>query len=194
MKITLNPFDFNKIMEVCSPFTTAKERECLLRCIEIVHKGDGVGFASACDGFAMVQTRFECEGDSGRMLILPHEPVKDYAPISLSYENNRATIDFGSQTVSYTVSPPEQYVDLCKIADYTQSKPKTISMAFDVGLLKKMVKVCNKRNKVYLDIYGQDDAIVFHTEYRAEGLVLPIALHGNKHKTPRFYRGEAGGV
>lgn len=194
MKITLNPLDFNKIMKVCTPCTKNDVRE-YLQYIEIVHNGDGIGYASSCDSYTMVQTRFECEGDAGRMLIWPCKPVRTGGTITLRYNNGRSTIDFfGEEVISRKVPLPEQYIDLRKITDDAQSKSKTISMAFNARLLQKMLTACGRQGVVYLDIYGPDEAIVFYSDYRAEGLVLPTVIHGEEHKMPKFYGGEADGI
>lgn len=166
-----------------------------LQYIEIVHNGDGIGYASSCDSYTMVQTRFKCEGDAGRMLIWPCKPVRTGGTITLRYNNGRSTIDFfGEEVISRKVPLPEQYIDLRKITDDAQSKSKTISMAFNARLLQKMLTACGRQGTVYLDIYGPDEAIVFHSNYRAEGLVLPIVIHGEEHKMPKFYGGEADGI
>ncbi len=79
----------------------------------------------------------------------------------------------------------ENYINHARIAKDAQKKEKRITIGVNPSLLKRVIKSHEDRfSPLFLDIYGEADAIVVHAENSA-GLLLPIKSTGTSE--PEFW-------
>lgn len=193
MKITITNDTFNDIMSVCAPCVSPDVQRPGLQHIEIQCDGKGTGCATALDGYVMAQHRFDCEGDACKFLIWPCKPVKGAQEITISHEDGRTTIDYGDEIVSRRVPGTDLFIDHYKFGAEAQSHKKSVSVAVNPSLLRKVLKSCKKGfYPLYLDIYGPDEPIVLHSPGKALCLLLPLRVNV-EHETPAFFGGEPHG-
>jgi len=176
---------FNEIMRVCSPAVSKDDVRKQLQFIEIQCNGQGEGCATALDGFVMSQIRFECEGVACKGLIPPRKKVKKDKTVEICFSDHETSISDGDEITFYKTPDVDDYVNHAKIAKDAQKKAKSITIALNPSLLKRVIKSHEDRGRpLFLDIYGEEDAIVVHSEYSA-GLLLPIRSYSKNE--PEFW-------
>lgn len=185
MTISLMGTELNKIMRVCAPAINPKEARPALRYIELQTDGEGNGCATALDGFVLAQTRFECMGDKGKMLIV-HGKVDDDAEVWLTKHGDTTTIRIDNYTRSEELPPVEDYVNHRMVTGNATAQEKVITLAVAHDVLKRMIKSAKtKEGWIALHIYGPDDGIVVQTG-DAVGMIMPIShMDGSMH--PEFW-------
>lgn len=189
MKITLTGTEFNRIMRICIPALSKEGIREALEYIEIQCNGQGEGCATACNGYALMQTRFSCQGDKGIYMIRPTKTVRNDCTIEITKEDGKISISDGTETISRPDygGPYISHANICREAQ--KGKPR-ITVAFSVQLLKLMLKSCAAgRQIVYLEMRDPGKAVVVKSSYGACGLVMPT--RGDEdYKEPEFWHME----
>lgn len=190
MKITINGIDFNRIMRVCAPAVSRDSLRPGLCHILIECNGAGEGCATALDGFVLAQTRFPANGDRGKMLLFLHGLVKEDSTVELEYieSTGRTSISDGEMTISRIVPAPGMFIPHHKTTKGAQANQKTIHITLNPPLVKQMLKcmVQGRNTALHLDIYGETQPIVVHSEHGA-GLILPMRTGDEMKKEPEFW-------
>lgn len=184
-KIFIESETFNEIMRVCSPAVSAGDSRLVLRFIKIECNGQGEGCATALDGFVLSQFRFACDGDACEGLIPPCKKARKECLVEIGFTEYETSVYDGETKTIFKVPAAGMYINHAKITSEAQGKEKRITMVVNPHILKQVIKShADKRNALYLDIYGETDAIVVHTDTSA-GLLLPIKSY--VEKAPEFW-------
>lgn len=184
-RIFIESETFNEIMRVCTPAVSKDETRKYLQFIEIQCNGQGEGCATALDGFMMSQIRFPCKGDACKGLIPPRKKVKKDTIVNIRFSEHETGISDGEETTFCKVPDVDKYINHARIAKGAQEKEKRITIGVNPSFLKRVIKSHEERGgALFLDIYGEDDAIVVHSEH-SYGLLLPVKSYGTSD--PEFW-------
>lgn len=184
-RIFIESETFNEIMRVCTPAVSKDEVRKYLQFIEIQCNGQGEGCATALDGFVMSQIRFPCEGDACKGLIPPRKKVKKDKIVEICFSEHETSISDGEETTFCKVPDVANYINHARIAKDAQKKEKRITIGVNPSFLKRVIKSHEERGgALFLDIYGEDDAIVVHSG-QSYGLILPVRSYSTSE--PEFW-------
>lgn len=161
MKISMMGFEFNRIMQVCIPALEKKGgQHRVLELIEI-RCANGVGAATACDGFGLTQCQFEYEGDDGTFMLPRHRSVANGSRITITVKGDKISISDGDETVTRKLCT-DVTLDFRKIVSVHEGKQQTASITLSAGRLRRILNAYDR----------DDDAITFEIRGLLDGVVM----------------------
>jgi hypothetical protein len=166
--------DFNRIMRTCCPALEKNGAHETLGYIEVRCK-DGVGVASACDGFFMAQCRFAYKGDDGIFLLRSHKTVRNdtWVSILVSASGKKISIADDSEIVTRNAVVGD-YVDLGKVVAIHEKKKARATITISASRLRRILESFSKNDDaVMFEIRGETDAVIMRGE-ETYALLLPI--------------------
>lgn len=197
MKITMTGRDFNRIMQVCRPALDRNGIREALNHIEIRCK-DGVGVASACDGFVMAQCQFDYKGDDGAFLLCSNRTVKNESNVSIVVSANGKKISIADDSEITTRNAcTDEYINLQEVVSRYEKKKQRAGFTINVAQLRRILDSFPKDdNAVLFEIRGEEDAVIIRGR-ETYALILPVRLHGEKEfatfARPVYLASEGGG-
>lgn len=169
MKITIDGNELQRIVKTCKPCVSTEDIRPSLKHIEL-ECVDGVGYATALDGFKMIQTSFPYTGDNGVILLPVLKDIDKYSMYEIELSDGKLSIfDGETKTVRRACSSP--FINWRKVAE------KTIEPTFKIGVnpkyLKKVLDVSG--NCVVLEFYDELGGFFVRGD-GVTGMVLPVRI------------------
>lgn len=174
-------------MRACSPALSKDNVRESLQYIEIQCNGQGVGCATALDGWIMTQTRFSMQGPRCTFLLPPAKTVRNDCTIEITIKGDKISISDEVETITRKLAEVP-YVDHHKIGTGAQEHQKRATIAVNPHILMRALKTHAHRGEpVFLEIYGPYEPIVVHSRYSC-GLALPVRV--DAREDPEFWKME----
>lgn len=169
MKITIPGDELQRIIKICKPCVCTEDFRPVLQCIEL-ECVDGIGYATACDGFKMSQTSFSYTGDNGVALLPVLKDIDKYSSYEIELADGMLSIyDGKTKVIRKACNPP--FINWRKVAE------KSTEPAFKIGVnpkyLKKVLDVCG--DCVVLEFYDELRGFIARGD-NVTGMVLPVRI------------------
>lgn len=169
MKIAIYGEELQRIIKICKPCACTEDFRPALQHIEL-ECVDGVGYATALDGFKMIQTSFTYTGDNGVILLPVLKDIDKYSSYEIELVDGTLSI-FDGQTKIIRSACSSPFINWRKVAE------KSTEPAFKVGVnpkyLKKVLDVCG--DCVVLEFYDELSGFVVRGD-NVTGMVLPVRI------------------
>lgn len=173
MKITMDGADFNRIMRVCIPALEKKNgSRRVLEHIEI-RCANGIGAATACDGFGLTHCQFEYEGDDGAFMLPRHRTVANGSRITITVRGDKISIADDEETITRPLckdEPPNWH----KITTGNEQKPKAATITMSASRLRRILNGFDRDNDVVTFEIRESLAGVVMRGPSTYGMLLPI--------------------
>lgn len=169
MKITIPGDELQRIIKTCKPCVCTEDFRLALQCIEL-ECVNGIGYATTCDGFKMIQTSFSFAGDNGVILLPVLKDIDKYSSYEIELADGMLSIyDGTTKVIRKACDSP--FINWRKVAE------KTVEPTFKIGVNPKYLK------KV-LDVSGSCVVLEFYDELSGffirgdgvTGMVLPMRI------------------
>lgn len=171
MKITIDGNELQRIVKTCKPCVSTEDIRPGLKHIEL-ECVDGVGYATALDGFKMIQTSFTYTGDNGVILLPILKDIDKYSMYEIELSDDKLSIfDGETKTVRRACNSP--FINWRKVAEKT-SEP-TFRIAVNPKYLKTVLGASN--SCVALEFYDELGGFFVRGD-NVTGMVLPIRTYG----------------
>lgn len=169
MKITICGEDLKRIVKICKPCVCTEDFRPALQCIEL-ECADGVGYATALDGFKMIQTSFTYTGDNGVILLPILKDIDKYSSYEIELADGMLSI-YDGQTKIIRPACSSQFINWRKVAE----KPN--EPAFKIGVNPKYLKkvLDASGDCVVLEFYDELGGFIVRGD-NVTGMVLPVRI------------------
>lgn len=190
MKITMMGFEFNRIMQVCIPALEKKGNRRVLEHIEI-HCANGIGAATASDGFALTHCQFEYEGDDGHFLLPRHRNVANGSKITITVKGDKISISDDEETTTRNLCkdvPPNWR----RITAGQEEKPQAATITLSASRLRRILNSFDSENDaVTFEIRGPLVGVVMRGP-STYGMLLPMRTDEQRNLARFVEPGEEG--
>ena len=179
MKITIYGEELKRIVKICKPCACTEDFRPALQHIEL-ECADGVGYATALDGFKMIQTSFTYTGDNGVILLPILKDIDKYSSYEIELTDGMLSVSDGkTKVIRKACDSP--FINWRKVAE------KTAEPTFKIGVnpqyLKKVLDVSG--SCVVLEFYDELGGFVVRGD-NVTGMVLPIRIGSGYDTFRRF--------
>ena len=179
MKITIPGDELQRIIKTCKPCVCTEDFREALQHIEL-ECANGIGYATALDGFKMIQTSFSYAGDNGVILLPLLKDIDKYSAYEIELVDGMLSI-YDGKTKIIRRACNSSFINWRKVAE------KTTEPSFKIGVNPKYLK------KV-LDVSGDCVVLEFYDELGGffvrgdgvTGMVLPVRIGGGYDHFRKF--------
>lgn len=187
MKISMMGFEFNRIMHTCIPALEKKGGpHRVLELIEI-RCANGVGAATACDGFSLTQCQFPYEGDDGTFLLPRHRSVANGSRITITVKGDKISVSDGDETITRKLCQ-DTTLDFRKIVSTNEEKPQAATITVSASRLRRILNAYDHvDDAITFEIRGEIDGVVMRAP-NTYGMVLPIRVSGGQRNLAQFVK------
>lgn len=180
MKIAIPGYELQRVIKTCKPCVSTDESRPGLTHIELECADNGIGYATALDGFKMIQTSFSFAGDSGVILLPVLKDIDKHSDYEIELADGMLSVSDGkTKVIRKACDSP--FINWRKVAE------KTAEPTFKIGVnpqcLKKVLDVSG--SCVVLEFYDELGGFFVQGD-GVTGMVLPVRISTGYDHFRRF--------
>lgn len=169
MKITILGDELQRIVKTCKNCVSTEDIRPGLKHIEL-ECYNGIGYATALDGYKLIQTSFSYAGDDGVILLPVLKDIDKYSNYEIELADGMLSISDGeTKTVRHACNSP--FINWRRVTE------KTGEPVFKIGVnpkyLKKVLDVSG--SCVVLEFYDELGGFIVRGD-GVTGMVLPVRI------------------
>lgn len=171
MKIMIAGDELQRIVKICKTCVSTEDIRPSLKHIEL-ECVDGVGYATALDGFKMIQTSFSYTGDNGVILLPVLKDIDKYSMYEIELLDGKLSIFDGDTRIIHNACS-SSFINWRKVAEKT-TEP-TFRIAVNPKYLKNVLSATG--SCVALEFYDELGGFFVRGD-NVTGMVLPVRTYG----------------